>query len=335
MQVFLRRAIAVSSALLMLVLPLALAAPARAATSLTVGITGRGSNDWPLFIAQRTGIFAANGLDVSTVDAGSPVGAAQQLIGGSLQIGAVTSTEMIEAIQGGATIVSLRQNVNKPPYLLVGKKGVTSVQQLRGKTVIVSGPSAITRVFADAMLAGHGVKQDEVQFTYAGATNARFAALLSGGVDAAILLPPFSFRAIAQGYPVLDDVQKYYPHFPFDTYAASKTWLPTHRTEAVAFLKSILSGVRWLYDPANKSRALQILSEETNTSADDAQKTYDLLVTKLHAFSMAGTSVPGDYQLVIDALVKLSIVKPPLPAPTKFYDNTYANEALAQLDKRK
>jgi NitT/TauT family transport system substrate-binding protein len=331
-----RHVLAAMAAFVLLATGIAWQSPAaHAATELTIGTTGRTSDDWALYVAKETGIFAANGLDVTIVDAASPVGATQQLIGGSIQIGAVTSTQMVEAVQSGAGIVSLWQNLNKPPYYLIGKKGMTSVAQLKGgKTVIVSGPSAITRVFADAMLAGHGVKQDDVVFTYAGATNARYAALLSGGVDAAILLPPFSFRAISQGYPILDNVQKYYPHFPFDTYAASTSWLPTHRTEAVAFLKSIAAGVRFLYDPKNKARALQILSSETNTSDDDTLKTYDLLITQLHAFPLAGTSTPADYNLVIDAVVKLGLVKPPLPPPTKFYDNSYGDEALAQLNKK-
>lgn len=163
---------------------------------------------------------------------------------------------MALGVQSGAPIMSLLQNTNKPPYLVIGKKGVTSVAALRGKTVIVSGPNAITRVFMNTVLEKNGLKPDDVTFTYAGATNERFAALLSGGVDAAILLPPFSFKAIDAGYPVLDDVQKYYPRFPIDTYAVTTAWAPANRPLVVSFLKSVLAGVRFLYDPANKTRAI-------------------------------------------------------------------------------
>jgi NitT/TauT family transport system substrate-binding protein len=331
-----RRVLAATAALVLLATGVAWQSPAaRAATEITVGTTGRTSDDWAMYVAEDTGIFAANGLDVTIIDAASPVGATQELIGGSIQFGSVTSTQMIEAVQSGAGIVSLWQNINKPPYYMIGKKGMTSVAQLKGgKTLIVSGPSAITRVFADAMLAGHGVKQDDVVFTYAGATNARFAALLSGGVDAAILLPPFSFRAISLGYPILDDVQKYYKNFPFDTYAASTSWLPTHHSETVAFLKSIAAGVRFLYDPKNKAKALQILSTETSTSDEDTLKTYDLLINQLHAIPTDGTSSIADYQPVIDAVLKLGIVKPPLPPATKFYDNSFGKEALSELNKK-
>jgi len=316
-------------------IPAVVAAPAAAATTVSVGLVGRSSNDWPLYIAQSTGIFAANGLSVDIINADSPVGATQQLLAGALDFGAVTSTQTAQAVQSGATIVSLLQNTNKPPYFVIGKKGVTSIAALRGKTVIVSGPSAITRVFMDTVLTKNGVNPSDVTYTYAGATNDRYAALLSGAVDASVLLPPFSFNAIAAGYPLLDSVQKYYPHFPFDTYAATTSWAPAHRAIVVAFLKSCLAGTRFLYDPANKARSIQILETATGTPHEDAIKTYDLLITQMHSYTLNGTSTPDDYRQVLEALVQLGLAKPPLPPPTKFYDNSYALEALDQLNKAK
>ena len=319
------------AALSILLGSLSAARPALAAgplTTVTIGTVGHTSNDWPLYIAQKTGLFAAQGITLDNVDAGSPVGATQQLITGAIEIGAVTSTQMAQGVQAGANIVSIMQNTNKPPYLIIGKKGLKSMKDLKGKTVIVSGPSAITRVFMNTALEKNGIKQDEVTFTYAGATNERFAALLSGGVDAAILLPPFSFRAVEAGYPVLAEVKKYYPQFPFDTYAVNSTWAPAHRATLVAFLRGLLNGVKFLYDPKNKTQAISILMSETNTSLSDATKTYDELVTKEKTYSTVGTSTPNDYNQVIFTLIQLGLAKAPLPSPTKFYDNSYLEAAL-------
>jgi len=301
--------------------------PALAATTITIGTVGHTSNDWPLYIAQQAGFMAAQNITIDIVDSGSPVGSTQQLIAGALDIGAVTSTQMALGVQSGAPIVSIMQNTDKPPYLVIGKKGITSVQALKGKTVIVSGPSAITRVFMNTVLQKNGVKPDDVTFTYAGATNERYAALLSGAVDASILLPPFSFRATDAGYPVLADIREYYPHFPFDTYAVSTTWGPAHRPLLVAFLKALLEGVRYLENPANKDRAIAILMEQTNTPIGDATKTYDELVVKGRVYSTTGTSTPNDYNQVIETLIQLGLAKTPLPSPTVFYDNSYLDAA--------
>ncbi len=60
--------------------------------------------------------------------------------------------------------------------------------------ISVGGAKDITRVYAERMLAAHGLKPSDYDFIYAGATTARAQALLSGAVDAAILLPPANFQ---------------------------------------------------------------------------------------------------------------------------------------------
>jgi hypothetical protein len=101
----------------------------------------------------------------------------------------------------------------------------------------------------------------------------------------------------------------------------------------VAFLKGYVLGLRWLYNPANKAQAVQILSQATNTNPDNASKSYDLFFTKLKAFSLDGRSNSADFQKVLNALSAMKVVEPPLPPPTKFYDNKYIDQANAELAK--
>ena len=81
----------------------------------------------------------------------------------------------------------------------------------------------------------------------------------------------------------------------------------------------------------NKARAIQILSETTNTAPEDAAQTYDLFIAKLHVFSANGVPSNASLGPVIDALVNLGQVKPPAPPAARFFDATYVNQANAQL----
>jgi hypothetical protein len=56
-----------------------------------------------------------------------------------------------------------------------------------------------------------------------------------------------------------------------------------------------------------------------------------LFFTQLKAFSQTGHSNPADFQKVITALQTLKMLEPPLPAPAKFYDNKYVDQANAEL----
>ena len=49
-------------------------------------------------------------------------------------------------------------------------------------------------------------------------------------------------------------------------------------------LKSYVRAIRWLYDPANRTRAIAILTARTRTAPNDASRTSDELVTKFYSF---------------------------------------------------
>lgn len=300
-----------------------------------LGLTSKTANEWPEYIAEANGYFRDNGIKVDYIYTGSSAAGAQQLTAGALDISEVSSTQIIEAIQGGAPLKIIVEHAGKAPYLVLGKKGVTSLGALKGKTVIIGGPQDITRVFMDKVLASANLKEADYTYTYAGATTERYAALLSGGVDAAILFPPLSYRAAAQGYPVIADVSTFFPTFLFDGFAVRPEWAKTHQDAIVKYIKGYLLGVRWLYEPANRARAIQILTEATNVQPDDAAQTYDLFVTKLHIFSRTGTISNQSLGPVMEALVKIGMVKSPAPPIANFYDNSFVNDANAQLRARR
>lgn len=307
-------------------------APAQPALrTIIVGTTSKTANAWASFIADRYGFFAANGIKVDEVVVGVNAGVAQQLTGTAFDIGDVTTTQLVLAVQGGAPLVSIMNAGAGVPYYLVAKKGFTSVGQLRGKLISIGGPSDITRPFADTILQRAGLKPDDWTYTYAGASTARYAALVAGAIDATLLSPPIVFRATAEGFPLLDNVPKYFPNFPYITWSVRPAWAKDHADLLVSFIKAQLQATRWLYNPANKAKALALLAEETNTTLDDASKSYDVFVTDEHYFPTTGTFARDSFDRVVQTMLKAGMLPPPAPAGSKFYDNSYAARASAEL----
>lgn len=301
--------------------------PAVAAEDVTVGVASNSASNWPLYVALSLGYFEKAGLSVTVVNAGSVAAVAQQLVGGSIDIGDVSSTQTIEAVQGGAPIHAVFNRVSKASYQLIAQKNIKSVAQLKKQLVIVGGANDITRIFTDAMLAADGLKPDEFDYTFAGGTGDRYAALKSGSVAAAILLPPFSFRAIAEGYPSLGSAVTKFPNFPFVGFDANDRWATSHADVLAKFLGANLQAVAWLYDKKNRAQAAEILSKATGTSAEDSAKSYDQQVVQDHVYSRTGRYTSQDEDIVIAALAKLGVLKAPLPPAGKFYDNRYVEAA--------
>ena len=173
--------------------------PARAAETVTIGTVGQASaNLWPVFIGLSKGFFAAENLKADVVYVQSSAGLVQQITAGSLHICMSTGlVDPLRAIGMGAPIAIVRVEVQAPPYALLAKPAIKSFKELKGKVISLGGPKDITRIYVERMLAPHGVKPGEFDMVFAGATAARASALLAGAVDAAILLPPFNFRAAA------------------------------------------------------------------------------------------------------------------------------------------
>jgi len=301
---------------------------------LNYGLTSKNASDWIAFASEKLGFFAANGVKPDFVVVGSAAGNAQQLTAGSTDLAGISSTQLIEAVQGGAPLQAVLNRTHTTPYVIVGKKGVTSIRELAGRTIIVGGPNDITTIMMNGVLAGNRMKPDDVTYTFAGGTPERFAALMSGTVDAAILLPPFSFRATSQGYPLLTEVSKYFPSFPLDLVGTNVGWAKTHGDVLEGYLRGYLQGVRWINDPANRAQALTILSEATNTAPDDAAKTYDVYV-RGKVYNETGTTPADGMDKVIATLASINAIKPPLPRGSRFVDNSFVEHAAAQLRARR
>jgi NitT/TauT family transport system substrate-binding protein len=146
-------------------------APARAQSasgSLTLALTGRTASAWPTYIATELGLFTTAGVNVDVVVAGSSASGTQQLAAGSADVADVSATQIVQAIAGGAPIKAVFDRTRSAPYYLFGKKGVTSLQQLKGKTMIIGGPNDITRIFTDTIMRNAGLDPDSVAYVYAG-----------------------------------------------------------------------------------------------------------------------------------------------------------------------
>ncbi len=74
-----------------------------------------------------------------------------------------------------------------------------------------------------------GVNPGDYDLVFAGATQARAAALLGGAVDATIVVPPFNFQAEAAGFNRLGLTIDYAADLPFSGTVANRNWASTRR----------------------------------------------------------------------------------------------------------
>ncbi len=295
----LRWAAAVAAALLMM-------PGARAADTVQVGsVDATSASLWPLHAAIKNGYFDAQNIKIDLVFSQSNASVIQQLAAGSFNVApSAGMVDPIRAASKGAPVGLIRIVIQAPPYALLAKPAINKIEDLKGKTLIIGGPKDITRIFTERMLAPHGLHQGDYDFVFAGATSARFAALKSGAVDAALLTTPFNFFAETEGYRNLGFTFDYLPTMPFAGMAVNSEWAQKSPGLVQRFLDAYDKGVAWFYDPNNRDAAIALQLQTSKIAQDDVEKAYTFLHDK-NLFERSGKVSKASVDEVIGALRSL------------------------------
>ena len=296
-------------AILILVLGLLPLGAAGAEEVITWGTVGSGSaTQWPLYIGTAKGYYAEKGIKIDRIAAQSSAAVQQQIAAGSLNVGGGGLVDPLRAIDRGAPVALFRIETQVPPYEIDAKTGIKSLAELKGKTIIIGGASDITRIYLERMLGPNGVKPGEYDLVYAGAAAARYAALQSGAVDAAILNPPFNFNAVKAGYANLGRVIDYAKDLPFTGYTANADWGRKHKELLRNFLQAYSRAVDWFYAPANRQEAAKIFVDIGGGELEDALKSYDFYVA-LKAFDRVGAVTEQQIESIVGVLKQLGEIE--------------------------
>jgi ABC-type nitrate/sulfonate/bicarbonate transport system substrate-binding protein len=312
-----------------LVLAAATAGTAReasAAEQITIATVGKGQPpEWATFIANSKGFFAENGVSVDLVVAQSAAAATLQVAAGSAQMSVGGMTEVMLGIDHGAKLKLLRIETQVPPYSLFAKKTIQSIKDLRGKIVSVGGANDVTLIYFERMASANGLKRADYDLVYAGTTPARYAALASGSVDAAILYPPGSFEAATQGYPNIGNLSDYVKDMPFTGFAVDDAWAAKNKPAVVGFLKGLRKAIDWFYDVSHRDEAVTILVKESGQSQANVEKTYDYY-RSLHIYPEDGTIDATKITSLVQALAQMGTLAGPAD-PKRF-----VSPEMAQLN---
>jgi ABC-type nitrate/sulfonate/bicarbonate transport system substrate-binding protein len=284
----------------------AFAPQARALDNVIVGTVSSGSaNTWPMAIGVKKGFFTEVGINIDYVLAQSNAAVVQQLTGGSTNVGtSVGLVDPIRAIDKGAPLAIVRIEIQAPPYALVAKNSIKKIEDLKGKTIIIGGAKDITRIFVESMLKPHGLNPGGYDFIFAGATSARFSALQSGAVDAAILTTPFNFYAESAGFVSLGDTIDYLKDMPFAGMVVNRTWAEANPKVVERLLAAFTKSVLWFEDKKNRDESVQVMMELSKLSKEDVEKAYDYLQGK-HLFEPTGKTSKAKLLQVVNALREL------------------------------
>jgi NitT/TauT family transport system substrate-binding protein len=298
---------------------------AQAQTKIIAGMVAHGPPQWPQYIATELGWLKQDNIQLDFVTAGGS--GAQQLAAGALDICHSGYPDFARASLQGAPVKIFINDIVASPYAVFAKPAIKQIADLRGKLISIGGNNDITFIYIKPFLASAGLQTSEVDFIFAKAAGDRFSALAAGGVDATILNHPTYSRAVALGFSNLGDTKPFAEDIPFTVWAANMPWAEKNRDALTAFARSYKRGVRWLYDPANKEQAIDILMKYAKLARKDVEEAYDYQVDKLKLFGLDGDVSDKTYDKMAEGLVEIGFIKNPYPPKSAIFDGRFVQQA--------
>jgi ABC-type nitrate/sulfonate/bicarbonate transport system substrate-binding protein len=298
---------------------------AHAQTKIVTGMVAHGPPQWPQYIATELGWFKQDNIELDFVTAGG--GGAQQLAAGALDICHSGYPDFARAALQGAPVKIIINDLVASPYAVFAKPSIKRIADLKGKLISIGGNNDITFIYIKPFLASAGLQTSDVDLIYAKAAGDRFSALAAGGIDATILNHPTYAKAVALGFSNLGDTKPYAPDIPFTVWAANMPWAEKNRAALTAFARNYKRGVRWLYEPANKQQAIDILLKFARQDRKDIEEAYDYQIAKLRLYGLDGDVSDKTYEKMAEGLVEIGFIKKPYPPKSAIFDGSFVQQA--------
>jgi ABC-type nitrate/sulfonate/bicarbonate transport system substrate-binding protein len=272
-----------------------------------------------IYVAKHLGIFESHGYDARVLVLEPRAGLAAMLAGELDFYSAVGSTARA-ALRGVPVRVGL-VSLNRPDFVLVATKDITSIDQLRGKTIGGYTPQGTVNVVLGEVLRRKGLKPDEYKVVNAG--TARAAALSSGTVQVAMLNSVETVRMLKQGFHALaragDELE-----LPQSGLGMGMASMQSKRDFLRPAVQAVVEAIRIIV--TQKERTVPVLMKQLALNQEEATYVYDGL---LKGWALDGKPTANALKLEFE-LDQRDMGLKELPRAEQVFDFSLLDEVLSQ-----
>lgn len=215
----------------------------------------------PVWLTQQAGLFAQAGLkaDLQSINASTGI---KELVAGHIDGFVGGSPEAISARAAGSPVSIVAVFQNKYDMVMTVPKDVTSMDQLKGKTIGVITKPSVNGVGTIAAFHKYGLQADKdyqiVETGSGGAYQSLVASLLAHKVDAAALQPDLARKAGADGqFHVLFDLAAQPDLLTAGSSLTVQTsYVQQHPTDVQKAVDALLQGQHYFRDHKDQAEAV-------------------------------------------------------------------------------
>lgn len=274
--------------------------------------------------SRDKGYYRDEGLDVELILMSAPI-ASRALLSGDVEVATVGGAGL-PPVLSGAPLRFIFTTYNRPMFWLFGKAEIRSVKELKGKRVGVSGIGSGPDSLLREALRRNALEGRDVAILSLGVMPTIYSGLQSGVVDAAMLSPPFTFRAEEDGFRELIAFPKQDLVEMQGSILVKESFLQSDPATLEKFIRATYKG--FLYIKQNRSGTIPILGRYLQVKEDLAAKAYEQVVRP--AMTQDGTLNEEMQKKAVENVLKRLDLKeaPPL---SRIFDFSIARKVVTDL----
>jgi NitT/TauT family transport system substrate-binding protein len=284
----------------------------------------------PLFVGMRSGFFAQENLEIQWIVVNSNV-VVTALLAGEIDVAGIAGSSMRAAARGAP----LKANFfpyHKSLFVLLGAPEIKRVQDLKGKVIGTTGPSATTEIAASMVLQANGMEpKKDVTFMTIGGAETSIAAMRNGVIHARAFNPDAALIMKKQGFTELAVLADYGP-WPWAGYSTSDAHLANRRDKIKRWTRAMVKSLQFMQ--SRKDETYKIAQAEFKHPRDITEGAADICIKAIDPKNPGGASdesLRGNIDLTITQPLKLT-AQPPL---ARLVDFTLLHEVQKELGLRK
>jgi len=273
---------------------------------------------FPIHLSREKGFYRAEGLDVDYVIM-KPQVAMQALIAGD--VGYTTALgSTIRAALRNVPIRVVMTIADKPLFALIAKPGIRSVEELKGKVLVISSFGASTDTYARALLRQYKLapNQDVKIIALGGGTN-RIAAMESGAIDAALIEAPYNVMLERKGFRKILFVGDLIPS-PLAGFGTRLEKIQKQPDEIRRLVRATLRGIQ--YAKNNEPESIRSIMKWTDMDQGLAEGSYEMASS---SWSATGVASAQGLQIAMEE-IRAELNLEAAPDPSRAFDWSFVQK---------
>jgi NitT/TauT family transport system substrate-binding protein len=292
-------------------------------------IEPKGDAGFMLMVGQYD--FASrHDLELKIVPLKNGATAHKALLAGELDSIEASPGATILAGAHGADIKILGCDWPGVPHGLMVRSTISSVEDLKGKTIAVAAPGSLPNLLINAILEQHKIAASEVRFANLGGDLDRFKAVLAGVADAGIVaaefmaVAPKDVKMLVAGHEAL-------PNYVRLCLTTTGKTITGRRADAINFLAAEIDALKFAV--GHRDETIKLTQDTIHAKPDDPRPAYAFDDTVKHYAIDPSVVLPLDkLNWMQNELVKAGNLKAPIDL-MKITDVEIRAEAMKRAGK--